>query len=195
MGYVGLSGFYVCPKVRPDLKVELLFYEPNDVAAKGLREVMRINNITSYHLVEENASAEHAIQFTSSWDAIDILDVDIQGFEGEVIPMLLETLKKKAKRVIIGTHNRVVHSQMMALFTENEWKPMANMPFSPNLNCVNKFLRKTVNKFPGGWSKVLENRCFHMTREFGPVSQWDGEFIYDNLKFQQGFETHCNMRL
>lgn len=60
------------------------------------------------------------------YDRIDYLDADIQGAEAVAFPPALASLKRKVRRLHIGTHGAEVHAALLALFVEQGWRVEAN---------------------------------------------------------------------
>ena len=49
---------------------------------------------------------------------VDLVDLDIQGAERELVPRLLPTLERKVYRLLIGTHHRAAHAQLLRLLRD-----------------------------------------------------------------------------
>jgi FkbM family methyltransferase len=53
---------------------------------------------------------------------VDLIHVDIQGDEFRVISSAQEILKEKVKRLVIGTHSRMIEQQLLNLLTRPDWE-------------------------------------------------------------------------
>jgi FkbM family methyltransferase len=59
--------------------------------------------------------------FLADEKLINLMHVDIQGAEADVIPAALDTLNKKVKAMVIGTHTRQIEGLLAATLTEAGW--------------------------------------------------------------------------
>lgn len=59
---------------------------------------------------------------------IDLIDMDIQGAEGEVIVSSLDTLNAKVRRLHIGTHSHEVEAAIFQALTDAGWHCTASFP-------------------------------------------------------------------
>jgi len=66
----------------------------------------------------------------SPFDVIDYVESDIQQSEILVFPPYMTLLKRKVRRVHIGTHGREVHTTLLQLFEKDGWDIVFN--FEPN---------------------------------------------------------------
>lgn len=64
------------------------------------------------------------------FDFVDYLESDIQQSEILVFPPYLDLLKKKVRRIHIGTHGEEVHATLLAMFQENGWEIIFD--YAPN---------------------------------------------------------------
>ena len=78
---------------------------------------------------EENAAAQ--IKFVSAvtlgnvlgpFDVVDYLESDIQESEILVFPPFIDLLRKKVRRIHIGTHGKAVHASLHDLFARSGWE-------------------------------------------------------------------------
>jgi hypothetical protein len=53
---------------------------------------------------------------------VDLVHVDIQGDEFRVISSAREILKEKVKRLVIGTHSRMIEQQLLEMLTLPDWE-------------------------------------------------------------------------
>jgi hypothetical protein len=66
----------------------------------------------------------------SPFDFIDYLESDIQQSEILVFPPFMDVLKRKMRRIHVGTHGRDVHETLHRLFEQNGWDIVFS--FEPN---------------------------------------------------------------
>jgi FkbM family methyltransferase len=59
---------------------------------------------------------------------VDLLDMDIQGVEGEVVTSSRQLLDERIKRVHIGTHSAAVEALLRTTFDQMGWKCTADYP-------------------------------------------------------------------
>jgi hypothetical protein len=57
----------------------------------------------------------------SPFDRVDFLEADMQQSEAVVFPPYMDLLKRKVRRVHIGTHGRDIHSDLVELFRQQGW--------------------------------------------------------------------------
>jgi hypothetical protein len=55
-------------------------------------------------------------------DLVDYLEADLQQSEMVVFPPFMDLLKRKVRRVHVGTHGRDVHAMLHSLFAERGWE-------------------------------------------------------------------------
>jgi len=48
----------------------------------------------------------------STLDHVDLMDVDIQGGEREVLPVAMDVISQKVKRILLATHSADLHQAM-----------------------------------------------------------------------------------
>ncbi len=66
----------------------------------------------------------------SPFDVVDYVESDIQQSEILVFPPFMQLLKRKARRVHLGTHGRDVHHSLLRLFEADKWEIIFN--YEPN---------------------------------------------------------------
>ena len=69
-------------------------------------------------------------ELLSPFDRVDYLESDIQQSEILVFPPFIDLLRRKVRRILIGTHGREVHWSLHDLFAENGWN--IQFSFEPN---------------------------------------------------------------
>jgi hypothetical protein len=108
-------------------------------ATEVLRNLMTTNStgITKDLVPGENFPAE--IKMVSAitlqdilgpFDVVDYVESDIQQSEILVFPPYMTLLKRKVRRVHIGTHGREVHNTLLQLFQRDGWDIVFN--YEPN---------------------------------------------------------------
>jgi len=108
-------------------------------AVEVLRNLMTTNStgITKNLVQGENFPAE--IKMVSAitlqdilgpFDIVDYMESDIQQSEILVFPPYMTLLKRKVRRVHIGTHGREVHTTLLQLFQRDGWDIVFN--YEPN---------------------------------------------------------------
>lgn len=63
-----------------------------------------------------------------NFDVVDILHCDIQGAEGRVFKKSIGRVNEVVRRVVIGTHTRLIEGEMFDLFSANGWKLEYELP-------------------------------------------------------------------
>ena len=58
----------------------------------------------------------------SPFDVVDYLECDIQQSEILVFPPFIDLLRRKVRRILIGTHGKDVHRSLHDLFSSNGWE-------------------------------------------------------------------------
>ena len=66
----------------------------------------------------------------SPFDVVDYVESDIQQSEILVFPPFMTLLKRKVRRVHIGTHGLEVHNALLQLFERDRWEIVFN--YEPN---------------------------------------------------------------
>src|SRR5579864_6274463 len=69
-------------------------------------------------------------ELLNPFDRVDYLESDIQQSEIEVFPPFVDLLRRKVRRIHIGTHGKDVHWRLHDLFAENGWEIVFS--FEPN---------------------------------------------------------------
>lgn len=87
---------------------------------------------TGYNFMAEikMMSAVTLVDILSPFDVVDYVELDIQQSEIIVFPPFIDFLKKKVRRIHIGTHGADVHATLLALFVKNGWEVVFD--FAPN---------------------------------------------------------------
>jgi hypothetical protein len=79
----------------------------------------------------------------SPFDVVDYLESDIQQSEIVVFPPFLDLLRKKVRRIHIGTHGLDVHRTLHKLFEERGWAVVFS--FEPNSEFTTEFGNFSTN--------------------------------------------------
>ena len=121
-------------------------------SAEVLRNLMTTNNtgITKNLVPGENFPAEIKIvsaitlqDILSPFDVVDYLESDIQQSEILVFPPFMTLVKRKVRRVHIGTHGREVHNTLFHLFERDGWEIVFN--YEPNSKFASKLGEFSTN--------------------------------------------------
>lgn len=71
----------------------------------------------------------------SAFDRVDYLEADIQQSEIRVFPPFIDLLKKKVRRIHIGTHGKENHEMLVTLFKRSGWEIVFDYPPNGTFNC------------------------------------------------------------
>jgi hypothetical protein len=108
-------------------------------AAEVLRNLMTTNStgITNNLVTGKNLPSEIKMvsavtlqDILNPFDIVDYVESDIQQSEILVFPPYMSLLKRKVRRVHIGTHGRNVHNLLVELFDRDGWNLLFN--YAPN---------------------------------------------------------------
>ena len=72
----------------------------------------------------------------SPFDVVDYVESDIQQSEIIVFPPYMQLLKRKVRRVHIGTHGRDVHNSLLQLFEADKWEIIFNYEPNAKYDCA-----------------------------------------------------------
>jgi hypothetical protein len=67
-------------------------------------------------------------ELLGSFEMVDLLESDIQQSEILAFPPFIDLLRRKVRRIHIGTHGGEVHTALHELFAENGWKIVFSFP-------------------------------------------------------------------
>ena len=160
-----------------DFPVFSAYWEPLDLHCQGLQQVHDLNGFPrdTYFLQCDIAELSSVSGKMREQKCIDVFDVDIQGAESDLLPLLKEDIEKRVHYLIIGTHSAQIHESMVGLF--GHWKVLTNTAMNGKLACVTEELRDRRN-----YTAILEKHC-HTDSSLGPIANWDGELILENPAF------------
>lgn len=122
------------PKAR-DIWVEIIKRNGDPTAA--LENLIRYGSTGLMHDIGAGYSGE--VKFVSAvtvadllspFDKIDLLECDIQQSEIVALPLHLDLLRRKVKRIHIGTHGEDVHRSLHRMFAKAGWDVVFN--YKPN---------------------------------------------------------------
>ena len=108
-------------------------------AAEVLRNLMTTNStgITKNLVSGKNFPSEIKMvsaitlqDILNPFDVVDYVESDIQQSEILIFPPYMSLLKRKVRRVHIGTHGRDVHNMLVELFNKDGWNILFN--YAPN---------------------------------------------------------------
>ncbi len=87
---------------------------------------------TGYNFMAEikMMSAVTLVDILSPFDVVDYVESDIQQSEIIVFPPFIDFLKKKVRRIHIGTHGTETHATLLELFKKGGWEIVFD--FAPN---------------------------------------------------------------
>jgi len=97
---------------------------------KKIKEIGRFENKIIYLL----SSGYQAIsvktldiaQISNSWNAVDLVDLDVQGEEFLILKRSIKNFNSKVKRIHIGTHSEDVEEKIFKLLKDNKWINIRN---------------------------------------------------------------------
>ena len=117
-----------------------MFTSSGDEATKSALRNLLLNNTTGIvrDLIEgRNFMAEIKLvspitlrELLAPFERVDYLEADIQQSEIIVFPPFIDLLRKKVRRIHIGTHGKDVHWTLHDLFADNGWEIVFS--FEPN---------------------------------------------------------------
>jgi hypothetical protein len=108
----------------------------NDIVQAGtttqaLRDILLHNTTKIMHTLVAGRDYEAEVKFVSAvslkellgpFDFVDYLEADIQQSEIVVFPKFMDLLRKKVRRIHIGTHGQEAHRLLHTLFAKNGWE-------------------------------------------------------------------------
>jgi FkbM family methyltransferase len=57
---------------------------------------------------------------------IDLLDMDVQGAEGEIVKAGIKMMTERVKRIFVSTHNDQIQDELREVFRSHGWAPVAD---------------------------------------------------------------------
>lgn len=124
------------PEARAQFADELIRTQRSDDALRNLlvrnSTGLKTNLVKGHDLPAEielvsSITLRHLL---GPFDIVDYIESDIQQSEILVFPPHMDLLKKKVRRIHIGTHGAEVHAELLGLFVANGWEIIFN--FAPN---------------------------------------------------------------
>ena len=63
-------------------------------------------------------------------DCVDLVDIDIQGYERVIVPAGIDEMNKRVRRIYIGIHEPMeIATELTEIFTRNGWRNIVSFPF------------------------------------------------------------------
>lgn len=160
------------------------FFEANAQYCRDIDAVMALNGFgaDSYAVHCGWADGEEWIRTTESLHHVDILDLDIQGAELPFFQTrgVMDVVKRKVRRVIIGTHSRGIHDAIAGIFAANGFAMKLNVRtnFGAPESCLVRFRTGRGNR--------NSLSCAADFEDYGKAVFGDGELVFDNLALWEG---------
>jgi len=135
------------PKAR-DIWIETI--KRNGDATSALENLIRYGSTGLMHNIGGGCSGE--VKFVSAitvadllspFDKVDLLECDIQQSEIVALPPYLDLLRRKVKRIHIGTHGEDVHRSLHRMFAKAGWDVVFN--YKPNATHQSPWGRIRIN--------------------------------------------------
>lgn len=202
----GTWGFRAAAAIRrynPTVqKVNLFFVEPDERSCAALDTMAEVNNfkppkfditvVCDYFAPPFEEGHIDSLSSFRAWAAeqkeIDVFDMDCQGCEYQMIPMVMDILNAKVRRVIIGLHTHKMEGVTPLLNAFEGWVRVhvTGVFGLGDSECI-KILRSGM-KWEAQTRLQFESSCSKAARfdqgyGYGPMINWDGDMILDNPKF------------
>jgi len=151
--------------------------ETNEVHCQGAKRVIEVNKFENVELYCDLFNHEHFLEFASTVDQIDVIDLDCDGCEKLVMPLLRNLLAKKVKRVILACHWNLCNDNtspwFQSVFPSNTWRVVDS---SDQENGCISHLRA------GDFDKAAACRYpFQNRPTLGKIINGDGVIVVDNI--------------
>ena len=147
-GTWGTRSLAMLRHARPEIAAnvvpgDVLLVESRADHCRGVETVLEANNMTGdATLLCEPATNKNIRAWAADKPHIDLLDIDIQGYEAELVPAeLIDLFNEKTFRLIIGTHSGDIHEQLVELLTRHRWHFIANIPTQPASFGITNYVR------------------------------------------------------
>ena len=88
------------------------------------KQVTSSNGEASFGFVSSVTLADILFGF----DVVDLIDVDIQGYEIHILPAAIDLLKRKVRLMNIGTHSASIHGLLSSVFQQAGWNILGDWP-------------------------------------------------------------------
>ena len=105
----GLAFFPKLSETNEDWGAEAIFY-PDQKTADALRKDDRYQELKCFTLPE-----------LAEGNITDLLHIDIQGAEVVFLKSNIESMRQTVRRVLVGTHSRVIDGQVMDILLQDSW--------------------------------------------------------------------------
>jgi hypothetical protein len=93
-------------------------YDASLVKGTNLRTAAKMVKVKGYSFAD----------ISGGYDCIDFVHMDLQGYEDEFIRNSVEIFKKKVKYLFIGTHSRMIESNLLNILYGNGFKLIREQP-------------------------------------------------------------------
>jgi FkbM family methyltransferase len=112
----------------------------------------------------------------SSFDLVDLIDMDVQGAELEILVSSTAQLNQKVKRIHVETHGAELYASIYQLFRELDWKP--HFLFEGDTADVTPWGRMN---FQGGTQSWL-NPPLHKAPQIRDLPTWRNSFKWQGFR-------------
>jgi hypothetical protein len=164
----------------------VLYYEPS-ATADGLIRVHELNGFNNYTLIRANADHATFIQWSRTVPHIDVVDMDIQSYEATIIPEIIDVLREKVLRLIIGTHGVDTHYLIKEMLTAVGFLLVHETAHHQDYPCLKGDFRDRKD-----YPAVLLNTKCYFNSSYGAIVPGDGELVFDNPKVsERGKSNAC----
>lgn len=99
-----------------------------DYGARVTKDNFASVDYRGFEMEYENIKGISFKEILLKYQKVDLLHIDIQGFESEIIPFEMKKLLEKVSVVVIGTHSRKIEGDLFKLFYENKWQLLDEQP-------------------------------------------------------------------
>ena len=183
-------------QIRPGAEYVAYMVEIEDHSAETCRRHCRDNDVFCTVVLAPVGTGNGELPISTileniETEIIDYLDLDIQGYELDALqePGLMELLRKRVRRIHVGTHSNQGHATLKRLFTQHGWVGTIDYhgglePSSVVEGCHNNQSDPPITgEDTVGWDSLQTNHdCLQMTA-FGPVYVRDGILSFANPAF------------
>lgn len=119
--------------VAADQPCELLLVEPFALGDGSILRTHTAMNLPlgrcAFVVHEDLLSTNDQVKaLLGSGDLWDLVDIDIQGAEGEILPGLFAWLSTRVRRLHVSTHTRQIHWQLVEELERDGWQIQAQYP-------------------------------------------------------------------
>lgn len=126
---IDLEGVHLINGAAASERTALLFPKVNNPGENGGQ--ISIDNTDKDYLgrtVEYESVEAYPLGDLLPQGEVDLIHMDIQGFEFDVLSNAIEILNQRVKAVFIGTHSRKIEGQLLELFHGQGWSLLRERP-------------------------------------------------------------------